>query len=63
MGVIRQTFGDLLRRARIARCQRRQLLEARGDREFQDRAERREQHARGAGRKPVGARRRDCVGL
>ena len=43
MGVIRQTFGDLLRRARIARCQRRQLLEARGDREFQDRAERREQ--------------------
>ena len=53
MGVIRRAFRDSVRRARIARYQRRQLLDARSDREYQDRAERREQ---GMPEGPVGNR-------
>lgn len=43
MGPIRRSVGEVLRRARIARYQRRRLRGARSDQELQDRAERREQ--------------------
>jgi hypothetical protein len=43
MGAIRRAVSGLLRRARIARYQRRRLREAISDRKLQERAVRREQ--------------------
>ena len=43
MGRIRRVLSEALRRARVARYQRRRLREAVSDRELEERAERREQ--------------------
>lgn len=53
MGAIHRALSDFLRRTHIARYQRREMLDARADRELQDRAERREQ---GMPEGPVGNR-------
>jgi hypothetical protein len=53
VGAIKRAISDLLRRARIARYRRRRMLDARADRELQDRTERREQ---GMPEGPVGNR-------